>query len=72
MTYELTSSEKASIIESHLKNLENNKYNLELSLIEENSVASPNQTIVDSIQGQLSALDQKKTALLAELADITE
>lgn len=71
MTYELTNSEKADIINSHLKNIENNKYNLELSLIEENSLTSPNQVVINSIQEQLSGLAQKKTALLAELDELT-
>ena len=36
MTLELTNEEKVTIINSHLKNLAYNKFNIEISVIEEN------------------------------------
>jgi len=72
MTYELTNEEKAAIVNQHIKNLELNIYNLQLSLLEENAVASPNAASVSSLNNQLTEVNAKKTALLAELDDLTE
>lgn len=72
MTYELTNEEKAAIVNQHIKNLELNIYNLQLSLLEENAVASPNAASVSSLNNQLTEANAKKTALLAELDDLTE
>ncbi len=71
MTYELTVQEKTDLINTHLKNLEYNKYNLELSLIEENSLETPSAAVIDSIDGQIENLSAKKAALLAELSSLT-
>lgn len=71
MTYELTNEEKAAIVSQHIKNLELNIYNLQISLVEENAVASPNATNVSSLNSQLTEANAKKTALLAELNDLT-
>jgi hypothetical protein len=70
MTYELTNEEKIGIVNQHIKNLELNIYNLELSLIEENAVAVPNAANVSSLNGQVAEANAKKTALLAELEDL--
>ena len=70
MTYELTDSEKVAVVNSHLKNLEQNKYNIELSLIQENALDNPVQSVVDSLNSQLADIASKKTALLAELSSL--
>jgi hypothetical protein len=71
MTYELTVQEKTDLINTHLKNLEYNKYNLELSLIEENSLEAPSSTVISSINEQIENLSAKKSALLTELDELT-
>jgi hypothetical protein len=71
MTYELTNEEKAVIVNQRLKNVESNIFNLELSLIEENAVVAPNATNVSSLNAQLAEANAKKTALLAELSEVT-
>ncbi len=71
MTYELTNEEKAVIVNQRLKNVESNIFNLELSLIEENAVVTPNATNVSSLNAQLAEANAKKTALLAELSEVT-
>lgn len=71
MTYELTNEEKAVIVNQRLKNVESNIFNLELSLIEENAVVAPNATNVSSLNAQLTEANAKKTALLAELSEVT-
>ena len=64
----LTNEEKADIVNQHIKNLEYSKFNLELSLVEENAVASSDSIV--SLESQLAELNLKKTALLEELAKV--
>jgi hypothetical protein len=71
MSYELTNEEKSTIINQHLKNVESNIFNLEISLIEENAVLTPNDTSISSLNAQLAEANAKKTALLAELSELT-
>ena len=71
MTYELTNEEKAAIVNQHIKNLEYSIYNLQVSLVEENAVSAPNADKVSSLNSQISEANTKKTALLAELSDLT-
>jgi hypothetical protein len=70
MTYELNNQEKAEVVNQHLKNVEYSLFNLNLSLVEEQAVATPNATNIASINSQITEMTAKKTALLAELADL--
>lgn len=70
MTYELSNEEKASIVEQHLKNLEFSIYNTQLSIIQETSKSSPDQTILQSLNSDLNDITAKKTSLLAELSSL--
>ena len=72
MTYQLTNEEKSAIINQHIKNLEYGIYNLQVSLIEENAVSTPDADKVSSLNSQIAESNTKKTALLAELDDLTE
>jgi hypothetical protein len=67
MTSILTNEEKSAIVTQHIKNIEYSVYNLELSLIEENSVSAPDATKVSSLNEQLDDLTSQKAALEAEL-----
>ena len=67
MTYELNTEEKTSIINQHLKNLEYKKYNLNLSLMEENSLSTPNTIRVAEINADLDKVNAQKGVLLLEL-----
>jgi hypothetical protein len=71
MSYELTKEEKIVIINQHIKNLEYNIYNLEISLIEEAAVPSQDADRISSLNDELSQINFKKTALLAELSELT-
>ena len=62
----LSNEEKISIIDQHIKNLEYNKYNLEVSLVEENAVANPEATNISSLNSQIAVLNSKISALQAE------
>lgn len=70
MTYELNNQEKTEVVNQHLKNVEYSLFNLNLSLVEEQAVATPNATNIASINSQITEMTAKKTALLAELADL--
>ena len=71
MTIELSNEEKTAIVNSHIKNLTYNKYNLEISIIEENAKATPNSTNLSSLKAQISEIDDQMAALQAELASFT-
>jgi hypothetical protein len=68
----LTNEDKLTIVNQHIKNVEFSKYNLELSLIEENSVASPDATTIASLNSQIVSANAKLAALEAEKSDLTE
>lgn len=67
----LTNEEKISIINSHIKNLEYNKYNLEISVIEENAKATPVSETLISLNSQISETSAQIVALESELASLT-
>ena len=68
----LSNEEKLGILNQHIKNVEYNKYNLELSLMEENAVSSPNAEAVSSLNAQIASVDLKLEALEAEKSTLTE
>jgi hypothetical protein len=70
MTYELSNEEKTSIVNQHLRSLEYNKYNVEVSLKEENAVADKNVELIASLTSQVSIITDKIDALLEELASL--
>jgi hypothetical protein len=71
MTLTLTNEEKAAVVTQHIKNVEYSIYNLELSVIEENSITSPDATKISSLNEQLNDLALQKTALSSELSSLT-
>ena len=66
----LSNSEKTSLIAQHQRNNELNKYNLQLALVEENSVTAPNAETISSLNSQIADCDRKLAALAAELAEV--
>lgn len=68
----LNNEEKLTIVSQHIKNVEYNKYNLELSLIEENSVSSPDSEAIASLNSQMAEVNAKLSALEAEKSALTE
>jgi len=67
MTTLLSNEEKTGIINQHLKNLHYNKFNLEMSVVEENAKATPETAVLTSLNTQLTDLDSRIEALEAEL-----
>ena len=70
MTTQLTNEEKISIINSHLKNLEYNKFNIEMSIVEENAKSTPDSSNLSSLNSQASEIDVQIAALNAESATL--
>jgi len=70
MTTTLTNEEKSGIVSQHIKNVEYSLYNLNLSLIEENAVSSPDADKISSLNDQITDLNAQKTALQSELSNL--
>jgi hypothetical protein len=66
MTVELTKEEKITIIDTHLKTIAYSKYNLDLSLIEENAKETPDLDIIARHNENISLLSSQIAALEAE------
>jgi hypothetical protein len=67
MTTLLSNEEKAGIINQHLKNLHYNKFNLEISVIEENAKNTPEADILADLNTQILDFNLRIEALEAEL-----
>jgi len=67
----LSNEDKIAIINSHKKNIEFNKYNIQISIIEENAVSSPNEETIESLNNQINEYNDKLSALDAELASLS-
>lgn len=71
MSITLTNEEKSAIVTQHIKNVDYSIYNLELSVIEENAVSSPDADKISSLNSQLTDLTAQKTALTSELSALS-
>lgn len=67
MTAQLTKEEKTAIINNHQKNILLNKYNIEISVIEENAKETPDSNIITELNNQIQECDDKLAALEQEL-----
>ena len=66
----LTDQDKRIIATAHLKNVESNLYNLQLSLIEEKAKSNLSQENIDSLELQIQDISAQKSALESELAKL--
>jgi len=67
----LTNEDKISIVNQHKKNVEYSKYNLQVSLIEENAVTSPDQDAIDALNDKITEINKKLAALDAEILSLS-
>jgi hypothetical protein len=67
----LSNEDKISIINQHKRNVEYSKYNLTVSLIEENAVLSPDQEAIASLNDKIADHDKKLSALNAEINSLS-
>ena len=70
MTTLLSNEEKTGIINQHLKNLHYNKFNIEISIVEENAKVTPEAEALTNLNTQLADFDSRIEALDAELAKL--
>jgi hypothetical protein len=66
MTYALTKEEKLAVIETHMKNVLFNKYNAELSLLQEQAVSSPKAQNIQATSDTIAQSDAQLIALQQE------
>lgn len=68
--YNLTADEKISVIVTHLRNLSYTKYNLEMSLVEENALANPSVDVINQLNAQIESANAKVAALVAQMESL--
>jgi hypothetical protein len=68
----LTNEEKIGVIESHIKNVQYNKFNAELTIIEENVLETPNAEAVQRANASIATANAQIAALEAQIAALTE
>jgi hypothetical protein len=66
----ITNEEKMGIINQHMRNVQVNKYNLELTLLEENALTSPNTETVTAVTAQIAEANKKIAVLETELESV--
>ena len=67
MTVLLSNEEKAGIINQHLRNLHYSKFNIEISLVQENARVQKETETIASLNAELADVETRITALEAEL-----
>lgn len=72
MATTLTAQEKTSLVNQAIKSLDYNVYSTELELIQLNAVSGSDPDQISANEDKLVKLNTKRTALVAELASITE
>ena len=68
----LSNDDKLVIVDQKIKNLEYQKYSIQLDLQLENAVASPNASTVSNLNGNLTDLNAKIAILETEKASLEE
>lgn len=63
----LTNEDKSVIINQHLKNLQYSKFNIEISIIEENAKSEPEAETLTNLNTQIADFNSRIQALEAEL-----
>jgi hypothetical protein len=69
--YDLTADEKIAVINSHIKNINYNKFNAELVIVEENATASPDATKISDANAQIAEANAQIEALEAQITALS-
>lgn len=72
MTTTLTNEEKLTIVNQHLRNIDYALYGLELDLLEANAISPVDTEAVSLIEGRITSITSKRTALEAEAESLAE
>ena len=65
--YDLTAEDKIAVINTHIKNINYNKFNAELVIIEENASAEPSATKISDANATIAEAEAQITALQAQI-----
>lgn len=65
--YDLTAEDKIAVINSHIKNINYNKFNAELVIIEENASTEPSATKISDANATISESNAQIAALEAQI-----
>ena len=68
----LTNQEKTDIVNRHIRNVEESKYNIELSVQYQQAMQAPDQEKIDAYQESIAACDVQLGVLQAELLRLQE
>ena len=69
--YDLTAEDKIAVINTHIKNINYNKFNAELVIIEENASTSPSATKISDANATIEEADAQITALEAQITALS-
>ena len=69
--YDLTAADKIAVIHSHIKNINYNKFNAELVIVEENATASPDATKISDANAQIAEANVQIEALEAQITALS-
>jgi hypothetical protein len=67
---ELTKEEKINIIEQHQRNIVYNKFNTEMSIVEENAKNTPDASVVTALNAKITESVAQLAALQIELNNL--
>jgi hypothetical protein len=65
--YDLTADEKIAVINSHIKNINYNKFNAELVIVEENASTQPSTAKISDANAIIAEANAQITALEAQI-----
>lgn len=65
--YDLTAEEKIAVINSHIKNINYNKFNAELVIVEQNASSQPSSTKISDANATIAESNAQITALEAQI-----
>jgi hypothetical protein len=68
----LTNEEKRAVVEGHIKQLEVEKYNVDVLIEAENSLPSPTQETLDYFNALLNNINTKMALLQSKLAELSD
>ncbi len=69
--YDLTAADKIAVIHSHIKNINYNKFNAELVIVEENATSAPSTTKIADANATITGSNAQITALEARITALS-
>jgi hypothetical protein len=67
---EITGQEKKQVVRSQLKNIQLNKYGVELHLLQENAIPETSEILINSYNSELELYELKEQVLINKLEEL--